>query len=283
MARRASRGVPQPGARSLLDTRGGQDATNTMRVMVAVLALVVPALCHAQDIAPVRPGLVSVPMPALDNLDPVVADQMRAQRLAFDGVAVRTNVSDRDLAAAYYTLGRLCHAYEFFDAAEASYANAIKLAPQDGSSLHLLGFLYQQTGRFDEAIARYDAARRAKSNDAVVRAHLAEVYLHVNRLVDARELFEELVDIYPAVARAGLGQIARREGRFGESAERLEAALARAPNAAPVYYSLGMAYRGLGRLERAREYLERRVTGDLYPADSLVESLATLLRGERAQ
>jgi tetratricopeptide (TPR) repeat protein len=149
--------------------------------------------------------------------------------------------------------------------------------------LHLLGFLYQKTGRFDEALARYDAARRATPSEGVVRAHLAEVYLQVNRLADARELFQDLVEVYPAVARAGLGQIALRRGRFTEAVEHLEAALARAPNAAPVHYALGMAYRGLGRVERAREYLGHRVTGDLYPADPLVESLSTLLRGERAQ
>jgi tetratricopeptide (TPR) repeat protein len=254
-----------------------------MRFVIAVLAVVVSTLCQAQEIVAVRPGLLAVPLPPLDDLDPVVADQIRAQRMAFDSVALRTNASDRDLAGAYHALGRLCHTYEFFDAAEASYANAIRLAPQDGASLHLLGFLYQQTGRFDEAIARYDAARRTKPNDPVVRAHLAEVYLQVNRLNEARELFQDLVDVYPAVARAGLGNIALREGRFSEAVEHLEAARGRAPNAAPVYYSLGMAYRGLGRLERAREYLERRVTGDLHPADPLVESLATLLRGERAQ
>jgi tetratricopeptide (TPR) repeat protein len=254
-----------------------------MRLVFAILTVVVPVLCQAQEIAPVRPGLLAVPLPALDDLDPVVADQIRTQRMAFDSVAVRTNVSERDLAGAYHALGRLCHAYEFFDAAEASYANALRLAPQDGASLHLLGFLYQQTGRFDEAIARYDAARRAKPNDSVVRAHLAEVYLQVNRLADARELFQDLVEIYPAVARAGLGTIALREGRFSEAVEHLEAALARAPDAASLHYSLGMAYRGLGRLDQARSQLARRGSSGVHPADPLVDSLTTLLRGERAQ
>jgi len=254
-----------------------------MRFVFAVLAVVVPTLCQAQEIAAVRPGLLAVPLPPLDDLDPVVADQIRAQRMTFGSVAVRTNASDRDLAGAYHALGRLCHAYEFFDAAEASYANAVRLAPQDGASLHLLGFLYQQTGRFDEAIARYDAARRAKPNDPVVRAHLAEVYLQVNRLAEARELLQDLVDVYPAVARAGLGNIALRDGRFSEAVEHLEAALTRAPDAASIHYSLGMAYRGLGRLDQARSHFARRGSSSVRPADPLVDSLSTLLRGERAQ
>ena len=70
--------------------------------------------------------------------------------------------------------------------------------------------------------------------------------------------------MFPAVARAGLGEIALREGRFNEAVDHLEAALERAPNAAQVYYSLGMAYRGQGRLEQARAQLGE--TRDWRPA-----------------
>jgi Flp pilus assembly protein TadD len=197
-------------------------------------------------------------------------------------VAARAKASDRDLAAAYHALGRLCHAYEFFDAAEAAYGNAIRLAPQDAVSLHLLGYVYQQTGRFDDALARYSAARRAQPNDPVVRARLAAVYLEVNRLSDARGLFQDLVDVFPAVAQSGLGEIALREGRFSDAVQRLEAALQRAPHATSLHYSLAMAYRGLGRLEQARAHLARRGNGAVRPADPVVDSLPTLLRGERA-
>jgi hypothetical protein len=84
-----------------------------MRLAFAVVAFVVPALCQAQEIAPMRAGLVAVPVPALEDLEPVVAEQIRAQRVAFESVTARPNVSDRDLAAAYHAVGRLCHAYEY--------------------------------------------------------------------------------------------------------------------------------------------------------------------------
>ena len=82
--------------------------------------------------------------------------------------------------------------------------------------------------------------------------------LSLNRLADARDLFQQLIDVFPAVARKGLGEIALREGRFNEAVDHLEAALERAPNAAQVRYSLGMAYRGQGRLEQARAQLAKR-------------------------
>ena len=222
-------------------------------------------------------------MPALDGLEAVVAAQIREQRKAFETVATRVKVSDRDLSDAYSALGRLGHAYEFFDTAEASYANAIKLTPLDATVLHLLGYLYQQTGRFEDALARYSDARRLQPSDPVIRIRLADVYLRLDRLSDARALFQDLVEVYPAVARAGLGEIALRNGRFSEAVQHLEAALDRAPAAAPVHYSLGMAYRGLGRIDQARSHLARRGTGGLRPADPVVDALATQLRGERAQ
>jgi tetratricopeptide (TPR) repeat protein len=253
-------------------------------VFVCLTSVVAP--CHAQDvlaIAPVKPRLFAVPMPALDGLEAAVADQFREQRKAFEGVAARAKASDRDLATAYTALGRLCHAYEFFDAAEASYANAITLTPLDATVLHLLGYLYQQTGRFEDALARYSSARRLQPSDPVIRAQLADVHLRLNRLSDARALFQDLIEVFPAVARGGLGEIALREGRFGEAVQHLEAALDRAPDAASIHYSLGMAYRGLGRIEQARSHLVRRGTSGLRPADPVVDALATLLRGERAQ
>ena len=234
-------------------------------------------------IQPLKPGLLAVPMPGLDGLEAAVADQFREQRKAFEGLASRAKVSDRDLATEYGALGRLCHAYEFVDAAEASYANAIRLTPQDAALPHLLGHLYQQTGRFEDALARLSDARRLQPSDPAIRADLADVYLRLNRLSDARALFQDLIEVFPAVARAGLGEIALRDGRFSEAVQYLEAALDRAPDAASVHYSLGMAYRGLGRIEQARSHLARRGTGGLRPADPLVDGLNTLLRGERAQ
>jgi tetratricopeptide (TPR) repeat protein len=222
-------------------------------------------------------------VPALDALEPAVSEQIREERRAFERIAARPNVSDRDLATAYATLGRLCHAYEFFDAAEAAYANAVRLTPQDTSVLHLLGWLYQQTGRYEDALVRYTGARRLQPNDPVIRAHLAEVYLQLNRLPDARALFQDLIDVFPVVARARLGEIALREGRFGEAVQHLEAALGRAPDAASVHYSLGMAYRGLARFDEARSHLARGGSSGPRPADPLVDALSTLLRGERAQ
>src|SRR4030095_13649351 len=110
---------------------------------------------------------------------------------------------------------------------------------------------------------------------------LGQVYLGLNRLREARETFESLVMVFPALARAGRGEVAPRERRFDEAVGHFRAALERVPQASSIHYSLAMAYRGLGRLDEAESHLERRSTGGINVGDPTVDTLQTLVRGER--
>jgi tetratricopeptide (TPR) repeat protein len=235
----------------------------------------------ASDLAPARPGLVVVPIPRLDSLEPAVAGQLREARLEFERVVAKPGAGRSDVATAYGSLGQAFHAYEFFEAAEGLYANALRLAPGEVKWLHLLAYLYQQIGRLEEAADRFLAALRAGPDDHAAAVRLGEVYLGLNRLRDAREQFESVQTRFPAAARSGLGEVALREGRFEEAIRHFRAVLERAPQATAVHYSLAMAYRGLGRLAEARSHLEQRGPGGITPVDPIVESLQTLVRGER--
>ena len=85
----------------------------------------------------------------------------------------------------------------------------------------------------------------------------------------------------PAAAHQGLGEVALRERRYREALEHFRAALDRVPQATALHYSMAMAYRGLGRLDEARAHLARRGTGGIVAADPVVDSLQSLVRGER--
>jgi tetratricopeptide (TPR) repeat protein len=238
-----------------------------------------PAPAAAGVLPPARSNLVAVPLPPLDALEPVVASQLREARRTFESAAA--GAGTRDLAEAYGALGRVFHAYEFVETAEPAYANAIRLSAGDGRWPHLLGFLFQQTGRLKESADRLLAARRVQPDAPAVAMRLGDVYIGLNRLRDAREQFESVLATFPAAARNGLGEVALREGRFREAVEHFEAALERVPQAVSIHYSLAMAYRGLGRLDDARSHLQRRGPGGITVVDPLVESLQTLVRGER--
>jgi tetratricopeptide (TPR) repeat protein len=231
-------------------------------------------------LAPAREGLDSIVIPQLEALEESVANHLREARSTFEKTA--RGASAQDLGDAYGTLGRVFHAYEFFDAAEACYRNASRLKPNDVDWLHLRAYLYQQTGRFDEAVNLYVAARRAAPNDYAATIHLGEAYVALGRTADARVQFESMVTRYPAAANAGLGEAALREGRYAEAIRYFDAALERIPDAGSLHYSLAMAYRGLGRLSDARSHLQKRGAGGVRVADPIVDVLPTLVRGERA-
>jgi tetratricopeptide (TPR) repeat protein len=249
------------------------------------LTLAAPAVgaqggAGARVLAPVRAGLEPIVLPPLDALEPAVVEQLRdAQENLRRAAAAGSNA--RRLAEAYGSLGQTLHAYEFFEAADASYRNASQLAPDDFRWLHLRGYLYQQTGRFDEAAALYRAARRLHPDDHVLTIRLGETHLARGRLDEARDEFESASARFPAAAQAGLGEVALRQGRFAEAVTHFRTALERVPQAAAIHYSLAMAYRGLGRMEEARDHLRQRGTAGIRAVDPLVDDLQAHIRSER--
>jgi tetratricopeptide (TPR) repeat protein len=222
-----------------------------------------------------------VPLPRLDDLEPAVSDQIREQDRALRSLVERGTSSNSKLADAYGQIGRVCHVYEFFDSAEAAYLNAVRLSPNDATWLHLLGYLYQQSGRLEEAADRFEQTLRVQPDDRAAVVRLGQVYLGLNRLREAREQFQRVEDVFPALSRNGLGEVALRERRYNEAISHFRAVLDRVPQASSVHYSLAMAYRGIGRLDDARAELERRGPAGLNVGDPIVDSLQTLVRGER--
>jgi protein O-GlcNAc transferase len=168
-----------------------------------------------------------------------------------------------------------------FESAEPSYLNAARLQPGDVTWFHLLGYLYQQTGRLEEAADRFLEARRIRSDDHAATLRLAEVNIGLNRLRAAREELQGIVEVFPALAQNGLGEVALRERRFEDAVRHFRAALERAPQASAIHYSLAMAYRGLGRVDQARTHLEQRGAAGLEVGDPIVDGLRALVRGER--
>ena len=241
-----------------------------------------PQPARTNVLAPARPDLEPVPLPELDTLEPAVAAHLREARADVERAAESSGSSRRQLSDVYGAFAQTLHAYEFLDAADASYRNASRLAPGDARWLHLRGYLCQQSGLFEDAADLYAAARRAQPDDHVLGIRLGEVYLALGRLDAAREEFEAVLARYPAAARAGLGEVALRQRRFDEAAGHFRGALERVPQAAALHYSLAMTYRGLGRVDDARAELEKRGPGGVTAADPMVDDLQSRVRGERA-
>ena len=270
--------------RFAMSTKGTKHVRITF--LILVLACTWSWLAAAQTgdasdvIAPARSGLDAVPLPVVTGLEPAVREHLQASRDEF-AAAVSTRSSGGALSAAYGALARVFHAYALFDSAEPAYRNAIRVSGGDATWRYLLGYLYQQTGRFTEAAEQFEAAIRLQPGWRASAVRLGDVYLQLNRLTDARAQFESVIGTFPAVARNGLGEVALREGHYAEAIDHFRAVLDRVPTATSVHYPLAMAYRGAGRLDEARAHLERRGSGSVRIADPLVDDLQELVRGER--
>lgn len=224
--------------------------------------------------------------PDLAGLEPEVAGQIAGaeRRLAaLAAVGSGTAPDRRALAEAFGELGQVFQAYSLREPAEACYANARRLAPQDFRWPHLLGTLLQDAGRLDEALAAFDAALAREPRDTAALLYQAEVF----RLQGAPEAAEAAArrvlaaDPGSAAAKALLGQCALDRGDPAAAAPLLEEALAAVPSAGRLHYLLATAYRGLGDEAKAKEHLGKAGPVGVRPADPLLAGLDRLRSGER--
>ena len=238
----------------------------------------------AQTPAPQQAGiqLEAVPFPDLSQLEPAVAEQLKEMQELL-AQTVKEGTTPAQLAELFGDLGRTYHAYSLLPPAAACYRNAVVLAPGDYRWPYYLGLLAQQDGDPETAAGHFRRTLALAPGDAPARYRLAECYLALNRPDDAEPLLRELVsqDAGNHAARAALGELALQRGDYAQAVELLEAALAAVPAADRLNYPLGLAYRGLGQADKAREYLAKRGQVGLQPKDPLRDELENAVRGER--
>ena len=89
----------------------------------------------------------------------------------------------------------------------------------------------------------------------------------------AEPLFTQALALQPGSvwARIGLGRAALTRQDHLQAVEHLEEALREDPEAADVHYPLGLAYRGLGEMERAEAHLQQRDSGTVRRPDPLMQ------------
>jgi tetratricopeptide (TPR) repeat protein len=126
-----------------------------------------------------------------------------------------------------------------------------------------LGALYAVAGRNDDAIKLFEGVLDRVPGDPVAANNLA--MLLANHRTDeasldrAAQLVERFADSDNPAFLDTYGWVAHRRGRHAEAVAALEAAVARAPDAAELRYHLGMAQLGAGNTAEARKHLELAV------------------------
>jgi len=250
-------------------------------LMAAVLTLIP----WASGAAP-PPEMEPIPEIQLQHLETSVQEQLTQAREALEALQGSEAIGQTEWAETYGDMAQLYHAYELYPAAEACYRNALALSPDSLEWNYSYGFLFQTTGRFEEAVPHYEKALGQAARPQIVyllHIRLGECAFELNDPASAAVHYDAAAEILPEGASilARRGILALEEKRFEEAVTFLEKALAAQPAANRLHYSLGMAYRGLGNMEKAREHVSKRGKVGVSPPDPLKQKLAGMVNSYR--
>lgn len=260
--------------------------------MRLVLICALAAQVHAQSESnsrdntispPPNSGLATVHGPDLEELEADVREQLRSLQISLASLAKDPSATAAKLSEAYGLMGQVYHAYSLTSPAEECYLNAHSLAPKDFRWVHLLANICQREARTEDAIRYYKLARELRSDYLAAPVNLGNLYFQQNRLEEARASFRDALAINrnSAAALYGMGQAALSARDYAEAVRYFEQALAQAADANRIHYSLAMAYRGLGEIQKAQAHIERQGPVGVRASDPLVDALPELIRGER--
>jgi tetratricopeptide (TPR) repeat protein len=143
-----------------------------------------------------------------------------------------------------------------YEKALAIYEGVLKRVP-DAPNIHTnMGFALSQLGRYDEAIAHFEAARAQKTPPALNATLLhnwAYALEQLGRLDDAAAKYAEAAAAVPA--RSGVyinwGNVLVRLGRLDEAAERYGQAVKNDPDSVVGWFNRGYALERLNRPDEA--------------------------------
>jgi len=226
--------------------------------------------------------LRSIPQPNLDAVQAGVKEQIEAAWAELQAASQRAGSDKARMAEAYGEMGKVYHAYDFSDAAEVCYQNAMNLAPESFLWPYYSGRMLQEKGEIKKSIAQLELADKLRPNEIFLLVRLAEARLADGQSEAARALFERSLKLDESLAAsmAGLGKIAVSERNFMKAIELLKKALEIQPEADSLHYPLAMAYRGVGDRQRAQVHLQQQGSRKPSCRDPLFEDLEKLKRGE---
>lgn len=211
-------------------------------------------------------------------LKPGVGQTIEPARTVVDTLLQQAKPDTRQLASAFGKLGNLYLTHGLYTSADACYSNAMLLAPDYFPWQYYSAYLAHENGDMHAALSRYKKALETDPEYAPAKYRLAQVYLDLNELDQAYNLFSALINDpdMEAVAYYGLGQTLLVKRDYAGAAEHLTHALELAPEATSIHYPLALSLRSAGKTELAKQHLKQYKKHEIEFHDPLVESLEAL-------
>jgi tetratricopeptide (TPR) repeat protein len=140
-----------------------------------------------------------------------------------------------------------------WQAAEALFAEAIRMQPDDATARRCYAEVLWQRGAQQQALLQAEEGLRLAGDDPACAVQVGEMNLTMGRLDEAGRLADAALDTHPAcpTAWALRSRVAAREGRFDNALADLERALEHAPGDRRLLLEVAEMHRALGRPQRA--------------------------------
>ncbi|MBD2533325.1 tetratricopeptide repeat protein [Nostoc flagelliforme FACHB-838] len=180
--------------------------------------------------------------------------QQKIERvIEFQDLLKEKHQTDNRKVNLLFELGNLLSATKEYEAAIASYEQALKLKPDYHQAWYNRGIALDDLGRFEEAIASYNQALKFKPDYHEVLNNRGNVLGNLGRNEEAIASYDQALKFKPDYHDTwynrgiALGNL----GRFEEAITSYDQALKFKPDYHDTWYNRGKALRKLGRFEEA--------------------------------
>jgi hypothetical protein len=114
--------------------------------------------CGGEAPPAAAPVLAEIPQPDLESLEPHVRHQIERTQARLDEAMASGRHDPADLGRLFGEQGQLYFAYQFDQAAQACFVNALHLAPEEVAWAYYLGHLFRRAGRADQSRTYFEQA-----------------------------------------------------------------------------------------------------------------------------
>ncbi len=151
---------------------------------------------------------------------------------------------------------------EKWDDVETLASSLTRQYPRDHFAWKILGGLYGQSGRYEQALIAFRNSLQVEPQDAETHSNLAVMLQELGRLEQAIDSYEQAIRLKPefATAHFNLGVTLHELERFREAENSYRRAVTLQPDFAEPYHNLGRVLQQQGRLDDAEVEYRQAIT-----------------------
>jgi tetratricopeptide (TPR) repeat protein len=184
-----------------------------------------------------------------------------------------------DEPEAHFLMGNVYNQANRFDQAIEQYQTVLRLDPDSSSAHTNMGVVHYKMGDLETAIREYQAALQIEPDDAETHYLLGAAHIQTEQLEQGKAEFKAALALDDQLAPSyiGLGNVYLLQGDLEQAREMSEQAVMLSPNSPEAYFLQGQVYIQLGNITQARAALERMLS--LNPSPHWREQAEQILAG----